>query len=54
MIDFTIGEALNALGYSNGWAASESLGIILWEHDDPQPTEEQLIAAGWVKKDSAE
>lgn len=49
MIRFTITTALNALGFSDGWAANEVDGIVLWERSEPQPTEAELIAAGWVK-----
>ena len=45
----TIIIALASLGYTDGFAASESDGIILWLHDTPQPTETELIEAGWVK-----
>lgn len=45
----TIAQALHYLGFVNGWAANEIDGIILWENDTPQPTEAELIAAGWVK-----
>jgi hypothetical protein len=48
MNELTISKALNALGFEAGWAASE-YGIILWENSEPQPTEAQLLAAGWVK-----
>jgi hypothetical protein len=49
MIEATITKALNALGYTDGWAANETDGIVLWEGDEPQPTEAELIAAGWIK-----
>lgn len=49
MIDSTISLALQSLGFLDGWAANEADGIILWQRDEPQPTEEELIAAGWVK-----
>ena len=49
IIEPTIVTALNVLGFNDGWAASELDGIILWERDEPQPTEEELVAAGWVK-----
>jgi len=45
----TIAQALSKLGFTNGWAASEADGIILWENDKPQPTDAELIAAGWIK-----
>jgi hypothetical protein len=44
----TITKALEALGFIDGWAANE-YGIILWEREEPQPTEAQLVAAGWIK-----
>ena len=44
----TITKALNSLGFFDGWAASER-GIIFWENTEPQPTEAELIKAGWVK-----
>ena len=48
MNELTISKALIALGFETGWAASE-YGIILWENTEPQPTEKELVAAGWVK-----
>ena len=44
----TIEQALIALGFTTGWAASESDGILLWENDEPQPTDDELRNAGWV------
>jgi len=49
MIPMTITTALNSLGFIEGWAASEQDGIILWLNEEKQPTEAELIAAGWVK-----
>lgn len=49
MIQSTIVEALFLLGFSDGWAANEIDGIVVWDRDEPQPTEEELIAAGWIK-----
>jgi hypothetical protein len=51
MNQLTITKALIALGYESGWAANE-YGIILWENAEPQPTEAELIKAGWVKPDA--
>jgi hypothetical protein len=48
MNELTIITALKKLGFQAGWAASEN-GIILWENEEPQPTEKELKAAGWVK-----
>ena len=48
MNELTIITALKKLGFEAGWAASE-YGIILWTNTEPQPTEKELIAAGWVK-----
>jgi hypothetical protein len=36
-----IANALKQLGFNNGWAISNA-EIVLWEHDAPQPTEDQL------------
>lgn len=44
----TIITALNALGFEDGFAANE-FGIILWLNAQPQPTEAELTAAGWIK-----
>ena len=44
----TIIKALMALGFESGWAVTEQ-GITLWDNTEPQPTEAQLTAAGWVK-----
>lgn len=49
----TIVEALSALGFEDGYAANEH-GIILWTRSEPQPTEKQLIAAGWIKPTNEE
>lgn len=54
MIDSTISLALQSLGFVDGWAANEADGIILWQRDEPQPTEAELIAAGWIKPEPAE
>lgn len=48
MMRMTIETALETLGFPEGWAASDH-GIILWENPEPQPTEQELIAAGWIK-----
>ena len=48
MNELTIITALKKLGFDAGWAASEN-GIILWENEEPQPTEKELKAAGWAK-----
>jgi hypothetical protein len=52
MIQSTITKALNSLGFTDGWAASEQDGIILWLNEEKQPTEAELIKAGWVKPDA--
>lgn len=49
MNQLSIIKALEVLGFVDGFAASEATGIVLWERDEPQPTEEELVAAGWVK-----
>lgn len=54
MIDSTIALALQSLGFNDGWAASEANGVILWQRAEPQPTEAELIAAGWIKPESVE
>lgn len=46
----TITTALNSLGFVDGWAASESDGILVWLNKEPQPTEAALIKAGWIKQ----
>ena len=48
----TLATALVALGFTDGWAVSGDT-IILWENSEPQPTETELINAGWVKPDEA-
>lgn len=42
--------ALVALGFTDGWAVSGDT-ITLWENEALQPTEEELVNAGWVKPD---
>ena len=54
MTESTIAAALNGLGFADGWAASETEGIVLWERDEAQPTDAELIAAGWIKPEPAE
>lgn len=54
MMQSTICKALESLGFVDGWAANEADGIILWERDEPQPTEAELVAAGWIKPEPAE
>jgi hypothetical protein len=51
MNELTIETALKSLGFLSGWAATEH-GIILWLNKEPQPTEAELIKAGWVKPDA--
>ena len=50
MIEMTIITALKSLGFTEGWAASEQDGIILWLNEEKQPTEAALVKAGWVKQ----
>jgi hypothetical protein len=50
MIEMTITKALYSLGFTDGWGASEANGIIIWLNDEPQPTEAELIKAGWIKQ----
>lgn len=52
MMKPTIVQALESLGFTDGWAADEDKGIILWVREESQPTEEELVAAGWVKKEA--
>ena len=53
MIEPNICTALRTLGFVDGYA---TLGdtITVWNHQSPQPTEAELIAAGLVKTESAE
>ena len=44
----SISDALVALGFDGGWAVANNQ-IIIWERNEPQPTEADLIAAGWIK-----
>lgn len=48
MTEPTIATALTALGFIGGYAANDHLGIILWTRDEPQPTVDELVAAGWI------
>jgi hypothetical protein len=50
MNELTISNALIKLGFDTGWVVSEQ-GILLWENEKKQPTEAELIKAGWVKTD---
>ena len=49
MMSPTIVKALASLGIDDGYAANEAEGIILWTRNEPQPSETELIAAGWIK-----
>ena len=51
MIPMTIVTALLALGFDSGWTANEH-GITFWDNEEKQPTEAELIKAGWVKPDA--
>jgi hypothetical protein len=53
MNELTISKALRKLGFDTGWVVTEQ-GIVLWENDEPQPTEKELKDAGWVKPKDAE
>jgi hypothetical protein len=44
----SISDALVALGFDGGWAVANNQ-IIIWDRPEPQPTEAELIAAGWIK-----
>lgn len=44
----SLADVLVRLGFETGWATAND-EITLWENDEPQPTEEELLAAGWVK-----
>lgn len=48
MKDTDLPAVLTKMGYDTGWAAN-AYRIILWERDEPQPTEAELTAAGWIK-----
>lgn len=52
MTEPTLATALLALGFSEGWAISGD-AIVLWENTEPQPSETELIKAGWVKPEEA-
>jgi hypothetical protein len=45
----TIVAALKTLGIHDGYAAIEDRGIVLWIREEQQPTEQELVAAGWIK-----
>lgn len=47
-------QYLISKGYVDGWACNDVDGIVLWERDEPQPTEAELIAAGWIKPEPAQ
>ena len=48
MNELTLATALKALGFDAGWAGNEH-GITMWLNTEPQPSEAELTAAGWVK-----
>ena len=41
MTNFKIADALQFLGFPNGWVCSDT-EIVLWENSEPQPTKKQL------------
>ena len=43
-----IEETLNKLGFADGWAADHAKGILVWARPEPEPTRDELLAAGWV------
>ena len=49
----TLVNALLTLGFDSGWVVTDGI-IELWENDEPQPTEAELIAAGWIKPEPAQ
>ena len=49
----TLVNALLTLGFDFGWVVTDGV-IELWENDKPQPTDAELIAAGWIKTESPE
>jgi hypothetical protein len=51
MNPMTIVTALLALGFDSGWTATD-YGITFWDNEAKQPTEAELIKAGWVKPDA--
>jgi hypothetical protein len=50
MIESTIEKAVKSLGFADGWAVNEQDGIVLWLNKEKQPTEAELIKAGWIKQ----
>lgn len=48
-----LSETLQTMGYESDWVADDQK-ILLWERAELQPTEAELVAAGWVKPESEE
>ena len=48
MTEPTIVQALHSLGFFEGWAANEATGLTVWERDEPEPSDADLQAAGWI------
>ena len=44
----TLDEILREMGFDTDWVIDD-FGIVLWERAETQPTEAELIAAGWIK-----
>lgn len=53
MSNKTLVRALVALGFNGGFATSGD-EIVLWENAEPQPTNDELVAAGWEPGDGEE
>lgn len=49
----SLGDILVKLGFDYGWATANET-IVLWEREDAQPTEAELMAAGWIKPEPAQ
>lgn len=52
MMEHPVVRYLIDAGFPDGWAFNERDGIVVWERPEPQPTEAELIAAGWIKPES--
>lgn len=53
MNEHSLPAILQKMGFNADWVATDN-EIVVWERPERQPTEAELIAAGWIKPEPAE